>query len=225
MGEVSEDCLCGTAGVLRKGQEVERHGGNKTALKCLLLAWPTARLPLWCNWEHPGGCSALCCLSVSLKSYYGCWKSLQWRKTWVSPSLPAHAVPSSSRRVFLAWLHARGSLYTKQPGKVHTPTETDESGLAGSNESNRVFGILFKATLCLSVISCNPLFSMGNGAKTTRAWAKLQIFQLHSQSCKFTKEIPFYMEPEFKIEANFISVDPMHFLGKLACFVVVPLME
>lgn len=33
------------------------------------------------------------------------------------------------------------------------------------------------------------------------------------------------MEPEFKIEANFISVDPMHFLGKLACFVVVPLME
>lgn len=29
MGELSEDCLCGTAGVLRKGQAVEQHGGEK----------------------------------------------------------------------------------------------------------------------------------------------------------------------------------------------------
>lgn len=175
MGEVSEDCLCGTAGVLRKGQAVGRHGDKKPALKCLLLAWPTARLPLWCNLGHPGGCWALCCLSVSLKSYYGCWKSLQWRKTWVSPCLPTHPVPGSSRRVFLAWLHARGSLYTNQSGKVHRPTETDESGLAWSNGSHRAFGILVR-----QVFAYQPFHAIH-----CSVWGMMPKLLKHEPSCKF----------------------------------------
>lgn len=55
---------------------------------------------------------------------------------------------------------------------------------------------------------------MRNGAKTTQAWPKLQIFQLDTQSCEFTKKIH-YMESEFKTEAKLTSVAPMHFLGKL----------
>lgn len=58
---------------------------------------------------------------------------------------------------------------------------------------------------------------MRHGAKTAQAWAKLQIFQLHAQFCEFTEEISFYMEPEFKIEAELTSLAPVHFFGKLAC--------
>lgn len=162
-----------------------------------------ARLPLWCNLRHPGGCPALWCLSVSLKSYYGCWEYLQWRKTWVSPSLPTHPVPGSSRRVFLAWLHARGSLYTKQSGKVHRATETDGSGLAWSNGSHRAFGISL-----MQVFACQPFCAI----HCSSVWGMAPKLPKYKPSCKFFSythspvsllmRYHFIWEPELKIEAR-----------------------
>lgn len=152
---------------------------------------------------------------MSLKSYYGCWESLQWGKTWVNPSVPTHPVPGSSRRVFLAWIHARGSLYTKQSGKVHRATETDGSGLAWSNGSHRAFGI--SLTQVFAYQPCHAIhYSSVWG--TVPKLPNLQVFQLHTQSYKFTKNIPSYMTTWTQNWGQtFTSTASVCFLGKLAC--------
>lgn len=128
-------------------------------------------------------------------------------------SFPANT-SSARQQQFVAWLHARGSLYTKHCGKVHRPTETDESGLAWSNGSNRAFGIFLR-----QVFAYQPF-----NAIHCSVWGMVPKLLKHEPSCKFfsythspVRLLRRYhcMEPEFKIEAKLTSVAPMHFLGKL----------
>lgn len=195
---------------LRIGQVVVRdsshlEGANKLAQKCLLLAWPTARLPLWCNLGHPGGCSELCCLSLSLKSYYGCWGSLQWRRIWACPSLPTHWVPGNSRRVFLAWLHARGDLCAKQPGRAHRAAETDGCRLTWSNRSHRVFSMFIVQVFACQLFRIIHCFSMWVMVPKSPKY-ELSYKVLSPTKSRELTEIPLRERPKSKLRPNL----PLH---------------
>lgn len=173
-------------------------------------------LPLQCNLRHSRHWSELCCLSVSLKSYYGCWGSLQWKRIWACPSLPTHWVPGNSRRVFLAWLHARGDLCAKQPGRAPRAAETDGSGLTWSNRSHRVFSVFVMWVFACQLFHVVHCFSMwGVVPKSPKYKAKLQGFQSQNlvsllRYCSVTDWSQGWgLTPP--------STIPVHVLGNLTC--------